>query len=139
VGLVAVTTYALPNRSRKMRVNRPLGDLVSGRNIELSQVLRELIERERPAKLIHIDDSVSRRASHAGIIADVMVIDNVEKRQRAISYFYPKSRVIRAKNSAGRIEHHARMAVERAIRDEAGLVEIDGEEDLTVIAVLAAH
>jgi len=122
-----------------MRVNHRLGDLVSGTNIELGQVMRKIVDKERPAKLILVGDSVSRRARQAGIIADVMVIDNVEKRQRAISYSYPKSRVIRVENSAGGIERHGRMAVERAIRGEAELVEIVGEEDLTVIAVFAAH
>jgi uncharacterized protein (UPF0218 family) len=40
---------------------------------------RELIEKERSAKLILVGDSVSRRASQVGIIGNVMVSDNVEK------------------------------------------------------------
>jgi hypothetical protein len=68
-----------------------------------------------------------------------MIIDNLEKRRRAVVYAYPKNRVVTAKNQAGTIEQNARVAVERAIRGEASLVEIDGEEDLlALIAVLAA-
>jgi len=68
-----------------------------------------------------------------------MIIDNLEKRQRTIPYAHPRNRVINAKNQAGKIEHKARLAVERAIRGEADLVEIEGEEDLlAIIAVIAA-
>ena len=133
-----MTSYTLPDRLRTV-LRRPLGDLVAGSDIDLGKILRELIEKEKPVKLILVGDSVSRRASQAGITADVMVIDNVEKRQRTVGYSFPGRRVIRTKNSAGKIEHDARVAVERAIRGEADLVEVDGEEDLlTVVAVLAA-
>jgi hypothetical protein len=68
-----------------------------------------------------------------------MIIDNLEKRQKASKYAYPRSQVIKARNRAGTIEQNARVAVERAIRGEASLVEIDGEEDLlALIAVLTA-
>lgn len=133
-----MTTYVLPDRLRPV-LRRPLGDLVSGSNINLAHVLPEIVQKENPTKLILIGDSVSRQASEAGIVPDVMVIDNLEKRGKAREYAYPRSRVIRAKNQPGTIEQDARVAVERAIRGEANLVEIDGEEDLlALIAVLAA-
>jgi len=136
--LVPVTTYVLPERLRTT-LRRPLGELVQGLDIDLGQLLRKIILQEKPTKLILVGDSVSRRASQAGVAADVMIIDNLEKRQKAIPYAHSRSRVITARNQAGRIEDEARLAVERAIRGEADLVEIDGEEDLlAVIAVLAA-
>jgi hypothetical protein len=138
VEMFAVTTYVLPERLRPV-LKRPLGALVSGTDVELGQLLNELIEKEKPVKLILVGDSVSRRVTQAGIRADVMVIDNMEKRRRATSYSFGKTRVIRARNSPGMIEHEASVAVERAIRGDADLVEIEGEEDLlTIIAVLAA-
>jgi hypothetical protein len=112
---------------------------VSGSEIDLARVLKEIIQREKPTKIILVGDSVSRQASQAGILSDVMIIDNLEKRRRAIVYAYQKDRVVRAKNKAGTIEQNARVAVERAIRGEASLVQIDGEEDLlALIAVIAA-
>ena len=133
-----VTTYVLPEELRTT-LRRPLGELVQGLDIDLGQLLRKIILQEKPTKLILVGDSVSRRASQAGVAADVMIIDNLEKRQKAIPYAHSRSRVITARNQAGRIEDEARLAVERAIRGEADLVEIDGEEDLlAVIAVLAA-
>jgi len=94
---------------------------------------------QKPVKLILVGDTVSRDVSQAGIVADVMIIDNLEKRQKAIAYAHNGKRVIKAKNKAGKIEYGARVAVESAIRGEADLVEIDGEEDLlALIAVTAA-
>jgi hypothetical protein len=133
-----MTTYVLPDRLRTT-LRRPLGDLVPGSEIDLGQLLGGIITTEKPTKIILVGDSVSRQATQAGILSDVMIIDNLEKRRRAIVYAYQKDRVIRAKNKAGTIEQNARIAVERAIRGEASLVEIDGEEDLlALIAVLAA-
>jgi uncharacterized protein (UPF0218 family) len=112
---------------------------VQGLSIDLGRLLDEIIVKEKPTKLILVGDSVSRQASQAGVGADVMIIDNLEKRQKAIPYVHSRNRVITAKNQAGRIEDEARLAVERAIAGEADLVEIDGEEDLlAIIAVLAA-
>jgi len=135
---LTVTTYVVPEMLRTT-LRRPLGDLVPGSDIDLGQVLRNIIKEGKPARLILVGDSVSRQATRAGIAPDVMIIDNLEKRQRATAYAHPHNRVINAKNQAGKIEHKARLAVERAIRGEADLVEIEGEEDLlAIIAVIAA-
>ena len=116
-----------------------MGELIEGTEIDLGKLLRNIIEKRRPITLILVGDTVSRQASQAGIVADVMIIDNQEKRQKAVVYAHARKRVISAKNQAGRIEQGARLAVERAIRGEADLVEIDGEEDLlAIIAVIAA-
>jgi hypothetical protein len=132
------TTYILPEKLRTT-LRRPLGDLMPGSEINLGQVLRDIIENDKPTRLILVGDSVSRQACQAGITPDVMIIDNLERRQKAVAYAHPRNRVIAAKNQAGMIEHNARLAVERAIRGEADLVEIEGEEDLlAVVAVIAA-
>ena len=131
------TTYVLPE-SLRATLKRPLGDLVKGQ-VDLGTLLRNVMAERKPAKLILVGDSVSRQAIQAGIAADVMIIDNLEKRGKAIAYTHNHGRVITAKNQAGRIEPAAASAVERAIGGEADLVIIDGEEDLlAVIAVIAA-
>ena len=136
--MFAVTTYVLPDGLRTT-ARRPLGDLLKGSEIDLPRVLRKIIHEEKPAKLILVGDSVSKQVSEAGLLPDVMIIDNLEKRRRAVEYAYPRGPVLKAKNRAGTIEQGAREAVERAIRGEANLVEIDGEEDLlAIIAVIAA-
>jgi uncharacterized protein (UPF0218 family) len=136
--LFKVRSYVLPDRLRT-KLGRPLGDLLSGSNIDLGQVLRALIEKESPPKLILVGDSVSRGAAQAGVLPDVVIIDNLEKRRKATSYEYPSGRVVKVKNRAGMIEHQAYVAVQQAVRGEADRIEIDGEEDLLVlVAILAA-
>ena len=133
-----MTKYVLPEKLRTT-LRRPLGDLVVGVDIDIGELLQEIIEKARPTKLILVGDTVSRRATQAGISADVMIIDNLEKRRMAVAYEHERKRVIVAKNQAGTIEQGASEAVERAIRGEYDLVEIDGEEDLlAVIAVITA-
>jgi len=132
------TTYVLPENLRPT-LRRPLGDLVPGSEIDLGRLLCGVMTKEKPISLILVGDSVSRQATLAGITPDVMIIDNLEKRQTATPYAHPHNRVLTAKNQAGRIEQNARLAVERAIRGEADLVVIDGEEDLlAIVAVIAA-
>jgi uncharacterized protein (UPF0218 family) len=116
-----------------------LGDLVAGTEVDLGQLLRKLIRDLKPPKIILVGDTVSRDADQAGILPALMILDNMEKRKRATAHEYPSGRVIKARNGAGKIEEGARDAVERAVRGEADVVEIDGEEDLlTIVAVLAA-
>ena len=131
-------TYVLPERLR-IALGRPIGDLLAGSDIDLGEVLRELVAKEKPPKLILVGDTVSRRATQGGLVPDVVIIDNKEKRQPSVKYDYPSGRVIKAKNQPGKIEPEAQMAVERAILGKADRVEIDGEEDLlTLIAARAA-
>jgi uncharacterized protein (UPF0218 family) len=136
--LLTVTTYVLPQKLRGL-LSRPLGDLVAGSQLDVGQVLRRNTQDSKPPKVILVGDTVSRKAIEARIVPDLMIIDNLEKRSRATPQDYAANRVIRAKNRAGMIEEGARVAVERAVRGEAELVEIEGEEDLlTLVAVLAA-
>ena len=135
---MTASTYLLPERLRRT-LRRPLGELVLGPEVDLGQLLRSIIAKEKPVRLILVGDSVSEQATRAGIMPDVRVIDNLEKRQTATAYAHPHSRKITAKNKAGKIEHNARLAVERAIGGKADLVVIDGEEDLlAIVAVITA-
>jgi hypothetical protein len=107
--------------------------------VDLGQLLRRVAPEEKPTKLILVGDGVSRQATRAGLRPDVMIIDNLEKRQKVTACAYPHNRVINVKNQAGRIEYNAQLVVERAIRGEADLVVVDGEEDLlAIVAVIAA-
>jgi len=136
--LFAVSAYVLPQKLRA-QLNHPLGELVSGRSVDLGQLLRARIKSTQPAKVILVGDSVSRSAYQAGLKPDLIIIDKLEKRQPAVAFTYPSGRVIKARNRAGMIEDNARLAVERAIRGEADLIEVDGEEDLlAIVTVLAA-
>jgi len=136
--LFHVTTYVLPNHLREA-LSRPFGELVSGTQTECNRVLKEVIAREHPTKIILVGDTISRNAAQTGIRADVMILDNLEKRTKASKWAFRPKKIIKASNMAGRIEAQARKVVEQAIHGEGDLVEIEGEEDLlALVAVLSA-
>jgi hypothetical protein len=133
-----VTRYVLTARLRKT-LSRPLGDLVAGNEDECNQVLKQVIAKENPAKVVLVGDTVSRNAVQRGISADLMIIDNLEQRTKAKTFEFKPKMKIKAKNPAGTIESEAREAVEQAMLGGGDLIEVDGEEDLlTIVAVQAS-
>jgi len=130
--LFRVTTYVLTTNLRKT-LSRPLGVLVAGNEDECNRILKEVIAKENPTKVILVGDTVSRNAAQSGIRADLMIIDNLEKRTRAKSYAFEPKRRIKTRNSAGMIEAQAREAVERGVFGGGDLIEVEGEEDLLAI------
>ena len=133
-----MTRYVLTAKLRKT-LSRPLGVLVPGTEDECNQILKQVIAKENPPKVILVGDTISRNATQTGIKADLMIIDNLEKRTRAKTYAFKPKRKIKTKNPAGMIEAQAREAVEHAILGGGDLIEVDGEEDLlTIVAVQAS-
>jgi uncharacterized protein (UPF0218 family) len=102
-------------------------------------VLVETIKREQPAVLILVGDTISRNAIQSGIEPNILIIDRLEKRSKAVPFLFHGMNLVRVKNAPGRIEMNAWNAINEAIRDRKTLVEVDGEEDLlTIPAVLNA-
>jgi uncharacterized protein (UPF0218 family) len=130
--LFHVTRYVLTTKLRKT-LSRPLGVLVSGNEDECNRILKQVIAKETPTKVILVGDTVSRNAAQRGIRVDLMIIDNLEKRIRAKTYAFEPKRRIKTRNLAGMIEAQAREAVEQAVLGRGDLVEVDGEEDLLAI------
>lgn len=127
-----VTTYVLTTKLRKT-LSRPLGVLVAGNEDECNRTLKQIIVKENPTKVILVGDTVSRNAAQRGIRADLMIIDNLEKRAKAKTYAFEPKRRIKTRNLAGMIEAQARGAVEQAVLGGGDLIEVDGEEDLLAI------
>jgi len=133
--LFHVTRYVLTTKLRET-LSRPLGVLVAGNEDECNRILKQVIAKENPTKVILVGDTVSRNATQTDIRADVMIIDNLEKRTRAKTYAFKPKRKIKTKNPAGMIEAQAREAVEKAVLGGGDLVEVDGEEDLLAIVAV---
>ena len=131
--------YYVISEALRESLKHPLGRLVRGTEAECNAVLVETVKRERPGVLIVVGDTISRNAIQSGIKPNVLIIDRLEKRSKAIPFLFHDVNVIRVKNAPGRIEMKAWHAVEEAIREGNTLVEVDGEEDLlTIPAVLSA-
>ena len=117
-------------------LSRPLGVLVAGNEDECNRVLEQVIAKENPTKVILVGDTVSRNATQSGIRADLMIIDNLEKRSRARAYAFESKSKIKTKNAPGMIEAQAREAVKRGMLGGVDLIEVDGEEDLLAIVAV---
>ncbi len=102
-------------------------------------MLKEVVAREKPSRLVLVGDTVARNAFQTGMKPDVIVIDRVEKRGKAAEIGYTAENVFRAKNAAGTITSQAWQILEEAVRQGDSIVDVEGEEDLlTLVAVLSS-
>lgn len=124
----------------RLRLKRPLGDLLSQSSELNVETLRKRIQEKKPTRIISVGDVVSRACAKAELWTDVKVIDNMEMRQRMQPFTFNGIAItIHVTNPAGAIEQSAWDAVSNAIKNGEALVVVDGEEDLlTLPAVLEA-
>jgi len=124
--------------AQRESLKRPLGELVTGTPNECNDALRNTIAIEKPKLVVLVGDTVSRESVQSGIRADVMIIDNKEKRREAAQLEHTERHVLRAANPAGTIDTEAWRVVDEAVRKGNSLVIVDGEEDLlTLVTILA--
>ncbi len=120
-------------------LKKPLGELVKGTPAECSRRLKEVVAKEKPPRLVLVGDAVARNAFQTGMKPDVIVIDRMEKRGKAVEIGYTAENVYRAKNVAGTITSQAWQIVEEAVRKGDSIVNVEGEEDLlTLVAVFSS-
>ena len=86
-----------------------------------------------------VGDTVSRNAVEMQMKPDVIIVDNMEKRGRAVQFRYAAEHTFRTKNAAGTIEPEAWQIIDEAVRKGNSVVVVDGEEDLlTIPAILSS-
>jgi len=129
----------VPNETQREKLKDPLGELVIGEQDECINVLKGVLEAEKPVLLILVGDTISRTALQSGLQPSVIIIDGKEKRQTATKFPVEDARVLRTRNKPGCIEQEAWNTVERAVEYGSNVVLVDGEEDLlTLPAILSA-
>jgi hypothetical protein len=70
---------------------------------------------------------------------DVIIVDNLEKREKAAQFGYSAEHTFRTQNRAGTIESGAWQIIVEAVRQGNSVVLVDGEEDLLALpAVLSS-
>jgi len=112
---------------------------VAGTVDECSTALKHTIATEKPRLVVLVGDTVSRTIVQSGIRADVIVVDNRERRSKAVYFKHSGRNTFTATNPPGTITTEAWKTIESAIGKPNSLVVIDGEEDLlTLVAILAA-
>ena len=133
-----MATLNLTEEQRPL-LKRPLGELVTGDTEECARKLKEVIRKEKPPRVILVGDTVSRTAVRMGLVPDVMIIDNQEKRRKIDQFCFSVEHSFKMQNSAGSISSAAWGVVSEAIRVGDSAVIVEGEEDLlTLVAILCS-
>jgi len=118
----------------------PLGMLIKGPVNVVVKSISEIIENNRPSKIISVGDVVSRSMLENGLKVDVFIVDNKSIRKPVEPIAYKAKKTLHLVNPAGTISGEAWRVIDEAINSEGPVkVLVDGEEDLlTIVAVLLA-
>lgn len=122
----------------RKKLKKPLGILIRGSLEETISILRTLIEKEKPAKLVTVGDQVSQDLTNHSLLPDVLIVDNKIMRKEITPVSATADQVINVKNPPGTITDEAWLAAEKAIRgSQRTKIVVEGEEDLlTLVAIL---
>ncbi|NIR87018.1 DUF359 domain-containing protein [Candidatus Bathyarchaeota archaeon] len=122
------------------KLKSPLGLLIRGSPDETMKKLRELVEREKPSKIISVGDIVSESMVKSGISPQVMIVDNRVMREPIAPVFLDADQILHLENPPGTLTDQAWSIIQGALgQGRRTKVVVDGEEDLlTLVAVLCA-
>ncbi len=129
------------NDEVRTRLKHPFGRLIVGQPEVTIKALKEVVNRDKPIKLVTIGDTVTSNMLHRGIEIDLVVIDTKTKREAAAPILLDGFEVFKVVNPSGIITVDAFKAMEvvgeRLIQGCNRIaVVVDGEEDLiTLLAV----
>jgi len=114
--------------------------LIEGPFEETMERLKELVEKDKPSKIVSIGDIVTQHMIERGISLDVLVVDNKTMRKPIQPIVVDVDQTLYAENPAGAITNEAWDTIKQAIaQDKRVRVMVNGEEDLlTIAAVLSA-
>jgi uncharacterized protein (UPF0218 family) len=118
----------------------PLGLLIQGSFDETMKALKELIEKEKPSKIISVGDAVSDSMMRHAVSPQVLIVDNTVMRKPVRPIAVDTDQTLHVRNPAGTLAEEAWAVIKEALRGKRRTrVLVDGEEDLlTLVAVLCA-
>jgi len=106
-------------------------------SVNCNDALRKAVDKVRPSPIILVGDTISRNAEASGIVADVIVVDTLEKRHESASRISPGERnIFHLKNAPGTIDANAWDIIRSAIQKRNSLVIVEGEEDLLALVAV---
>jgi len=118
----------------------PLGLLIQGSFDKTMKTLKELIEKQKPSKIISVGDAVSNSMMRHGVSPQILIVDNKVMREPIRPIPVDADQTLHVKNPAGTLAEEAWAVINEALRGKGRTrVLVDGEEDLlTLVAVLCA-
>jgi uncharacterized protein (UPF0218 family) len=124
----------------RTKLKEPFGILIQGSFDQTTIKIKELLETEKPPKLISVGDVVSRNLHQHNIEPSLTIIDNKSLRTKMVPERIAIEKTVHVNNPQGTITQEAVIAIKEAIeKNEHTHIVVDGEEDLlTLIAVLYA-
>ncbi len=122
------------------KLKAPLGLLIQGSFDETMKTLKQLIEKEKPSKIISVGDTVSDSMTRHGFSPQVLIVDNKVMRKVIQPIALDADQTLHVKNPPGTLTEEAWTIIKEALRGKRRTkVLVDGEEDLlTLVAVLCA-
>ena len=124
----------------RIKLKEPFGSLIQGAPEETMAKMKEMIEKEKPPRIISVGDVVSRNLHKHRIDPQLTIIDNVSLRDQSLPKEDAVEKTVYVDNPPGTITYKAILAIKEALdRDEHTHIVVRGEEDLlTLISVLYA-
>jgi len=124
----------------RIKLKEPFGTLIQGSFCETMGKMKELVEKEKPPKIISVGDVVSRNLHEYKVHPQLTIIDNKSLRNQASKETLAAEKTVNVTNPPGTITKEAVTAIKEAMgKNEHTHIVVDGEEDLlTLIAVLYA-
>jgi uncharacterized protein (UPF0218 family) len=133
------TAYRITPELR-VKFKEPFGVLIRGSFTETMGKIADMVEREKPPKIISVGDTVSRNLYEHLMRPQLSITDNKRRRKKLKPRIFAGMRIVKVSNHQGTISEEAIAAVRQALEGEGCVhIIVDGEEDLlTIVAVLYA-
>jgi uncharacterized protein (UPF0218 family) len=129
--------YCLTPELRK-KLKKPIGTLIRGSFAQTMKILKNMAEKEKPAFIISVGDTVSKNLEKNHMFPQLSIVDNRVMRRAVQPILLTAEKVIHVINPPGTITEEAIGAIQEALKDNCRIkIVADGEEDLlALIAVV---
>lgn len=129
----------LTSQQRKI-LKKPLGTLFQGSLEEIIMLVKILIEKESPTKIVAVGDQVSQDLTNHSILPSILIVDNRIMRKKIPPISATADNIINVKNPPGTITDEAWASIKQAMKSsQRSKIIVEGEEDLlTLVAILEA-
>jgi uncharacterized protein (UPF0218 family) len=128
--------WTLTERAR-IRLKHPLGRLVAGTPAETTRVLKMIVEREAPPRIVAVGDAITAHLQAHGVRIDVAIIDKTVMRRPVAPVVVDDADTVQVTNPAGTITPQAYQAVQAILRgSRRSRVVVRGEEDLLALPAI---
>jgi uncharacterized protein (UPF0218 family) len=123
-----------------LKLKEPFGNLILGTPEETMGILKEMVEMEKPSRIISVGDIVSQNLHKHNINPQLSIIDNISLRTQKIPLETAVQKTVFVDNPQGTITQESISAVKESLESKEHIhIVVKGEEDLlTLITVLYA-